>query len=55
MLYINVGDSVARVNVHGMKEIVLTIEELANNFKELIEIVKSLFQRGKTTNLSIIF
>ena len=41
--YTNVGDPVARVNIHRMKEIVLTIEELANNFKELIEIVKSLF------------
>ena len=53
--YTNVGDPVARVNIHGMKEIVLTIEELANDFKELIEIVKSLFQRGKTTNLSVMF
>ena len=55
MLYTNVDDPVVRVNIHGIKKIVLTIEELANDFKELIEIVKSLFQRGKTINLSVIF
>ena len=53
--YTHVGDPVARVNVHGMKEIVLTIETLADDFRELIEIVKSLFQKGKTTNLSVVF
>ena len=41
--YTNVSDPVARVNVYRIKEIVLTIKELANDFKELIEIVKSLF------------
>ena len=41
--YTNVGDPVTRVNIHRIKKIVLTIEKLANNFKELIKIVKSLF------------
>ena len=43
VLYTNVGDPITRVNVHEIKEIVLTIEKLANDFKELIKIVKSLF------------
>ena len=41
--YTNVGDPIARVNIHRIKEIVLTIKKLANDFKELIKIVKSLF------------
>ena len=38
-----------------MKEIVLTIDDPPIDFKELIAIVKSLFQKGKTTKLSVMF
>ena len=38
-----------------MKKIILTIKIIANNFRELIKIVKSLFQKEKTINLNIIF
>ena len=43
VLYIHVGDSIVRVNIHRMKKIILTIKILANDFRELIKIVKSLF------------
>ena len=41
--YTNVSDPITRVNIYRIKEIVLTIKKLANDFKELIKIVKSLF------------
>ena len=43
VLYTNVGNPITRVNIYRIKEIVLIIEKPANNFKELIKIVKSLF------------
>ena len=43
----------ARVNIYGIKEIVVIVDALKDE-KELVDIVRSLFQKGKTTNLSII-
>ena len=42
-MYTHISDSIIRVNIYRMKEIILIIEIIANNFKELIKIVRSLF------------
>ena len=43
MIYIYVSNSIIRVNIYKIKKIIFTIKILANNFKKLIKIIKSLF------------
>ena len=53
ILYLRADYPVVRVSIHGIKKIVLTINNAADG-KELATIVKSLFEKKKITNLSIL-
>ena len=44
---------IATVSAHGMKEIVTIVQD-SFNMKDLISVMRQLFEKGKTTNLAII-
>lgn len=48
-----VGFPMASILVHGMREIV-TILSSERDMKEVVSLVKQLFERGKITNLAVI-
>ena len=53
ILYLRASYPIVRVSIHEMKEIILTINNIANR-KELATIIKSLFKKKKIINLSVL-
>ena len=53
ILYLRASYPITRVSIHGIKEIVLIINNVVDR-KELAIIVKSLFEKKKIINLSVL-